>query len=71
MVEKSNVLQQHIKKLKSNYYMIDSQIKAMYRDQKGPGWTQGGRVTGEGREGGTQGDNLPVDLTVTVEEGRE
>ena len=40
-------------------------------NQKGPGWTQGGRVTGEGREGGTQGDNLPVDLTVTVEEGRE
>ena len=57
--------------LKSNYARFDSQIKAMYRDQKGPGWRQGGRVRVEGMEGGPEWDNLPVDLTVTVEGGRQ
>ena len=57
--------------LKSNYTRFDSQIKAMYRDQKGEGWRQGGRVRVEGMEGGPEWDNLPVDLTVTVEGGRQ
>ena len=57
--------------LKSNYARFDSQIKAMYRDQKGEGWRQGGRVRVEGMEGGPEWDNLPVDLTVTVEGGRQ